>query len=383
MSLFGLVMYSFGVAVTFLGEEQKVSLTAATLHSTAFAAGAVIGSLLQPWLARHYGRGPALRIGSIGVIIGIALFISGWSYPVTMFGAFLISFTGFFAVVGINAFVVEYQGRAAPSSLSEMNALMAAFGLAGPLIIGIGVGMAFGWRLGFIVALVGWVLIELARGRNLEVYDAKSGHPENEPGHDPGGRLPKGFWVYWIVGALVVGSEFTLILLGITLLQDRSGLGAAAASAALATIIGGMLIGRLAAAPLVARFSSEVVLRTAIVVALMGFAVLWITPNPVVMIVGLTLTGIGMGPHFPLAVNRAVQSSGGRSDRASSRFSIAGSVASGVAPFVIAVFAESIGIHMAFLLTPMLFALMLFFVWRFPPRTPSEQGTQQADPSRA
>ena len=42
-------------------------------------------------------------------------------------------------------------------------------------------------------ALVSLVVMEIVRGRSLEVYDGPHGHPDAEPGHAPRGPLPRRF----------------------------------------------------------------------------------------------------------------------------------------------------------------------------------------------
>jgi hypothetical protein len=61
-----------------------------------------------------------------------------------------------------------------------------------------------------------------------------------------------------------------------------------------------------------------------------------------------------MGVQWPLGVARAVQASGGMTDRASALASVFGSIAIASAPFALGVLSDVIGFHLAFLLVPAL-----------------------------
>jgi fucose permease len=78
-----------------------------------------------------------------------------------------------------------------------------------------------------------------------------------------------------------------------------------------------------------------------------------------VVLLGLLLTGIGIGIHWPLGVARTVRPSGGMTDRASAAASISASVAIAIAPFALGVLADAAGVHTAFLLVPLLLVTAL------------------------
>lgn len=362
LACYGFFLYAFTPSLSLLRDEQGTTRAVSSLHGTGFAAAGVLAGLIAPFLVRRLGRGPMLRLGTAALIVGVLLYTSGLPIGVTVLGMVFGGLGGTLVLVGINAFLSEHQGAAAPAALNEGNAMAALFGLLGPVSLGVGVALSLGWRAGLWTMLVALVALEFWRGRDLEPYDAATGHPEAKAGHDPGGRLPTLYRWTWLVMFLLVGVEFCITLWGADLLRDRGGLGAAAAAAALVAVVGGMAIGRLGGAWVVERIDPERVLVAGIVVAAAGFALVWMVPAPVPMMVGLVVTGVGVGVHWPLGIARAVRAAAGRSDRASGLASVAAGLASGLAPFTLAAVADTLGVHTAFLVVPLLLVVALVLV---------------------
>ena len=367
LGVYAYLLYTFGVAITFLRDEEGITRQVASLHGTALAIGAIVGAALTPALTRRFGRGPMLRLAAVGMFIGVLLNISGLGFAATMLGTFVFAAFGFIGIVGINAFLPEYQGPAAtPAAISESNVIASIGGLIGPVAVGLVVWLGWGWRPAAVAALFALIGLELWRGRNTEVYDAKTGHPDDQPGHDPGGPLPRGFWMYLVVAALVVGSEFVLVYFATDFLREQGGLGDAAAAASVATIAGGMLIGRFVGTQAVERMNAEWVLQAALALMLVSFLIAWFATNQVLLLIAMTFTGMGLGPLWPLSITRSVLSSEGRSDRASSRTAMAAMVATGILPFIVATFADRFGIRVAMLAIPIMLGLAIAFVYLHP-----------------
>ena len=70
LGAWGYFLYGFGPVVSLLRDEQHISRGVASLHSTAFAAGAVIGGIVTPRLVRRYGRPATIWAGSAAVCRG-------------------------------------------------------------------------------------------------------------------------------------------------------------------------------------------------------------------------------------------------------------------------------------------------------------------------
>ena len=365
-------LYAFGATQALLRDEQGTTRSIAALHGTALAVAGLIGALLTARVIDRWGRGKVIRVCALGAAAGVLLYsVPQGTLPVTLAGAAVASFFGTFLLISINAFLLDYQGRAGPTALTEANALASFAGLVAPLAIGLGAATFLGWRAGLWAIVIALVVIEILRGRNADVYGTR-GLAAHE---DAPGRLPRR--VLWSLALVMcfLGAEFCLTFWGADLLRERCGFGPAAAAAALGSITGGMLLGRLWGARLTQSMPTERVLKLSIVVALVSFTLAWaVTWWPAVLL-GLLLTGVGIGVHWPLGVARAVRASGGMTDRASASASIAGSISIAVAPVALGVLSDTVGFHVAFLLVPLLLvtALVILVMRPVADHAPSER----------
>ena len=366
LSLFAFFLYGFGATQALLRDEQGTSRTIASLHAIVFAAANVIAGLLIPHLMERWGRGRVIRYAVIVMSLGIAVYTAPFGLPASLIGTALVSCGGVSLVATANAFILDYQGSAGPTALTQANALAALFGFLVPLIIGLTTALAWGWRTGLWVLIVALLVTELLRSRQphtprLQLAQAPRPQRPTTAGHSGHDHspMPRRFW--WSLGVvgLLLATEFTLTLWSADLLRERAGLGPAAAAASLAAVTGGMFLGRIVGSRLAQRWSVDRLLISSIVLTLSTFFVAWTFARAWVIVTALFVVGLGIAVHWPIGVSRAVASSGGRIDRASGLSSLAAGVAGGISPFVLGVLSDQIGFHLAFLTVPALLATAL------------------------
>jgi predicted MFS family arabinose efflux permease len=351
-------LYAFGATQALLRDEQGTSRSVGSLHGTALAIGGLIGALVTAPAIARWGRGVVMRVSALAAAASILVYTwPGAAPPVSMAGAALCSFFGTLLLISINAFLLDYQRGAGPAALTEANALASFTGLVGPLAIGLGAATVLGWRWGVWIVVVALLAVEVWRGRHVAVFGTK-GLARHEA---EGGRFRAP--VYWSLGVIMcfLATEFSLTFWGADLLRERCGFGPAAAAASLAAVIGGMFIGRIWGSRLAQRINNERLLKGSILFALAGFALAWAFTLWPLVLLGLMLTGVGIGVHWPLGVARVVRASGGMTDRASAAASIAGSISMAFAPFALGTLSDTIGFHVAFLLVP-LFLVVAFVI---------------------
>ncbi|MCX6422689.1 MAG: MFS transporter [Actinobacteria bacterium] len=345
-----------------------MSASLLALYGTGIAIGTVIAGLVLTRLTHKWGRGQLLRRGSFILMGAVVVFTSGLPFYVTMLGPLIGGIAGTFIIIGGNAFLTETQGPAAPTAITESSTCGSALGLLGPVLVGVGTAViTWGWRLGPWLLVGALVVLELIRGRDLEVFDAQTGHADDEPmvEHLQGGAMPR---LYWWAGATLVALvavEFTLTTWGATLMREQGGLGDSAAAAAVASLSVGMLVGRFTGSRLTERISAELLFRISIVIAIIGFTIMWLSTNGLLMLCALASTGLGVGLHWPLGISRAIRASQGRPDRAGALVSIGVGVVGGLAPILLGGASESWGIHLAFVLVLILLGIALVISLRF------------------
>jgi predicted MFS family arabinose efflux permease len=364
VSLFAFFLYGFGATQALLRDEQGTSRTVASLHATVFAVANVATGLLISRLIQRWGRGLVIRYAVIVMSIGIAVYTAPFGLTASLIGTALVACGGVSLIATANAFILDYQGSAGPAALTQANALAALFGFVVPLVIGITTAVALGWRTGLWALIIALVVAEIFRSRHEHTPSIERAETPNvtQPVRAEKIQMPRRFWWSLTVVALLLATEFTLTLWSADLLRERAGLGPAAAAASLAAVTGGMFLGRLYGSRLAQTWSVDRLLTSSILLALVAFAVAWVSTNPWPILASLFVVGLGISVHWPIGVSRAVASSGGLIDRASGLSSVAAGAAGGIAPFILGALSDSIGFHSAFLIVPVLLATALVLI---------------------
>ena len=351
-SCFGWLIFGSGPAISFLREDLNLSRAMASAHSLGMSIGGVTAGLVAQNLIHKFGRGWLLRWASAILALGILLFTVGRVVPLTLLGFTLCFLGGVTIVQSTAAFLSHHQGKFASASISELHGVAAGFGLLSPVVIGLCVTYGFGWRIGMAVGVVVTVLVEMVRGRDTASYGLPFSTDEEIVGHDIAGPLPKAFWWACVAMICTSGVEYAVLLWSSDYLRSNGGFAKGASAIALGCVVGAMAIGRLVGSVLTRRFASERLYVGSLLLALVGFLGFWGTSAPAIMIGFLTITGFGLSLHFPFGIERAINVSAGRADRATTRIAIATAISSGVAPFSIGVLADHIGVSQAFLVVP-------------------------------
>ena len=349
---FGWFVFGFGPALSLLRDDLGISRSMASLHSVFMTITGLIASLLIPRIIKPIGRGRILQSSSFIMIVGLLIFCTGHVLPVTILGACITSFGVSGIVQGTNSFINQQQGASAPVALTEMNALAAGVGLLAPVCVGLGFSTGLGWQYGLGISALILLGAELLRGVNADSYGRPAKNIDDEHHHDSPGPLPKFFWFALVAMICTSGTEISMLLWGADLLREQAHLNKGAASIALGCIVGGEFLGRVIGSKIAAKRDTEALYRLTLAAALVCFLGFWLSPSVVLMVPLLALTGLGMAMHWPLGMARALRSSDGRPDRAAAFVSVGTGIAGGLAPVILGVTADQIGIHNAYALVP-------------------------------
>ncbi|WP_405103402.1 MFS transporter [Micromonospora sp. NBC_01412] len=398
LALWGFFLYGFGPVVPLLRDEQGTSAAVAGLHSTAIAVGALLGGALFAPVARRIGRGRAAWLGLAGVAVGVAGFGTLRPLPATLAAVVVIATFGMMMISGVNVVLTAHHGPTAPAALTEANAACAGMGILAPLVIGATVDAGLGWRpvmaveVGLIALLALAALTFRVRppaASSVPSVPAASSAPPasvaslvppvpavsaehavpavvsrvGEPAVAPtgapaaagragGGGLPRPYWIAWVLMAVTGSIEVCLSLWTADVLRSHAGLSAGVASAAVAAIVGGMFLGRLAGGRAALRYRPVPLLLVALAVSLTGFAVFWVAPVGWLAVTGLVVLGLGNALHYPLAISIALAVAGPAADKAAGWSSYSMGVGFGIAPVALGWVADGVGPHLAFLLLP-------------------------------
>lgn len=338
----------------FLRTEQGTTAFVMSLHMAAVALGSIFGGILTSFLSVRIGRGQTLQLSGFAMGASLMLVALGPNPAITLFGALLMGVVSTSTVALTNSYLSYAHGNRAAKAIAEANLAAAAAGLVSPLVVGLAVGIGWGWRVGLLAAAASFVITELFRG-DLNKYN----EVVLEKTEKVKVQLSRRYWWTWALLFTTAGTEFSVALWNTTLLRDRGGLGDAAAAAGLAAFTGGMALGRLLLARFADRYDSEKLLTFAFVLPLISFWGIWAFPIASIMLVSLVVFGIGAGMHWPLGIARTVRAGGKHPDVASSRTAYATGAAGMILPVLLGSLADTFGVHTAFLIVPAVLALGL------------------------
>ncbi|MEU5938379.1 MFS transporter [Micromonospora sp. NPDC047548] len=395
LGLWGFFLYGFGPVVPLLRDEQGTSAAVAGLHSTAIAVGALLGGALFAPLVRRIGRGGTIWSGLAGVAAGVTAFGLLRPLPATLAAVAVVATAGMLVISGVAVVLTARHGPAAPAALTEANAVCAGMGILAPLVIGASVDAGFGWRPVMAVE-VGLIALVALAARLFRVRLPQAG-PAAAAAADPvgatpgaaadpvavtagaavdpvgitvgaavgaAGRLPRAYWIAWVLMAVTGSIEVCLSLWTADVLRSHAGMTAASASAAVAAIVCGMFLGRLVGGRIALRWPPAPLLLAALTVSLAGFALFWLAPVGWLAVTGLVVLGLGNALHYPLAISIALAVAGPAADKAAGWSAYSMGVGFGIAPVALGAVADGVGPHLAFLLLPGFIAVAVLLTVR-------------------
>jgi predicted MFS family arabinose efflux permease len=347
VSSYGFYVYALGPVLAFLHQELHLSYTLTSVHSTLWAAGSVVAGLSLHRLARRLGRHRVFWLAVATTAVGAFLFIAGHSVVITLPAALILG-TGCTLVGAVSSVVLaDRHGRYRDRALVEGNLAASGVGVLVPALLGLLALTAAGWRTGLVLPV-------LALGTAFFVFRRV---PMPSPSEDASlpGRLPRGFWGPCLLVALAVGMEYCVLFYAVPLLRIGARLSTADAAAALSLFVAGEFSGRLGGAWLTRRPGQTArLIGAALAVAMAGFLVLWLIRLTAVAVVGLFVTGVGIGNLYPLSLALALGAGRGRTDQAMSRVQVSVGVAIGTAPLLLGVLSDHVGVLRALTVEPAL-----------------------------
>ena len=355
LGLFAYLETTIGPAMPFLRSELGLGYAVASLHFSAFAAGAVgVGLTGERWV-RRVGRHWSLWGGLGGMTAGGLLIAFSPSVIGTILGALVMGMFGTLSLMANQAILSDLHGAQRTIALTESNVVATSAAVTAPLLIGGFAAMGLGWQTALMLpvpcaALLWWIF------RGVRFPQS----PPLENGHASGHRLPAAFWMLCFVLYLVAAVEWCMAYWGADFLASVVGLDRAAAATAMTLFFVAMAGGRFIGSRLARRYHSVSLLLAAIGVALCGFLVFWLAPAPAPSLVGLFLAGLGIANFYPLTVAAATGAASHLVDQATARLAVAGGLALLTAPLAVGALSDAAGMRWGFgIVAPL---LMLAFV---------------------
>jgi len=341
----------FGPAQPLLRADQGTSLTVAGLHGTAMGIAAIFAGFSVPHMVHKYGRHKTIWIGVNIFSVGVLMFVLGPNVGFTLVATFLTGFGTSTIISNMVTILAQHYKSAAALAIPQTNAIGSVGYVFGTLIVGLLAGTTLSWRYGLLFPLP----IALA----TYLYSRDKQAPVHIP-HEDGrqrGKLPMQYWLACFGFFCSISSEFTTTFWSAALLRDRVGSTAAISTICIVSVGSGMAVGRWYAGILLKRFKVDHQLAAVIALQFISFIIFWFSHNLVGSLIALFGVGLGISTQFSLSSVRLITLSNKKPDLAIARSSIAAGLAIGLAPFMLGVLGDHLGISRAYLMVPILIAI--------------------------
>jgi fucose permease len=249
--------------------------------------------------------------------------------------------------------LAHHQSTARAVAFTEANIVASLCTMLAPLAVGVAVSSGVGWRVALLLPLPILAILFLRHGREPVP------EPIHQQSHAANQHLPRRFWAFWAVACLGVAGEWSVGFWGADYLHTVVGLPLELAVTTLSVFFVAILLGRIAGSRLARQFAPDRLLSGALALGIIGVTLLWQAPNATLSLIGLALSGLGIGNLYPLALAVAVESAPGQISAASVRMTLAGGVAIFSAPLLLGSWADRVGLQSAFALVPIFLILAL------------------------
>ena len=222
----------------FLQAEFGLSYRAVSLHSSAIAAGIILVGLFGERVIRRIGRRASLRLAAGGLAAGSVLLCLSPAPWASIASCFLIGLIGTLIHAVVPALLADIHGERRAEAYAGQAIVACVFGLSAPLVTGVCIALALGWRAAVVVG--GILAIAIALGFRRTVIVEMAPREQRQ-----GGALPPAFWAYWALCVAASALEFSILIWAPAYLERVVGFGPAAAATAAAGFPLGMLVGRI------------------------------------------------------------------------------------------------------------------------------------------
>ena len=310
----------------------------------AFATGSILAGLTATRIEAAFGRRALLWGSAATMALGVAGLTAGQVAAATVGSLLVAGYGGGLLLVTVQALLADHHGEQRAIALTEAN----VFASAAYVVLVLAFAL-LSWRAALLVSF----LVPLALyARNRAV--AITGAPPPSVEH---GRLGGAFSVAAAMMFCTVSAEWCVTAWGASFAEEAADVSADTAVTLMFGYFGGVLAGRATFSVLARRRPAPQLLAAALVLAGIGFAVLWPATSSAQVFAGLAVIGLGLGNLFPFALAVTVALAPDRAQLASSRAVLAGSGAVLLAPLTIGALADATSITSALLVVPVMLAL--------------------------
>lgn len=361
--LFGAQQGMLGPIMPFLRAELGLDLRWTGLHFSAYALGLALVGFPYRWLERR-----ALPWGRVMIAVATVILASGSlslarHLPLTLLAAALMGLSGGWVMaVGQALLGARYQQQAAAKLLAA-HVVAGLCVLGGALLVGAATSLGSSWRLAPLVVAAGAVLLMAACGSRFGPVARGTAEARPAALRD---SVPLGRRLQLSILALVllgISAEWGVGFWGAEYFKAHAQLSASAAASLMSLYFAGTVCGRLASGYTLRRVTPLRLLLAVIFAAIVTLLLMYLLPQRWATIALTFVLGACLGNFFPLILGSAMRIAPHASSALSALASQAVGVALLLAPLLLGLLGEQIGVQAAFALLIVYPLLMLPLVW--------------------
>ncbi|MEE4748651.1 MFS transporter [Pseudomonas alliivorans] len=361
--LFGAQQGMLGPLMPFLRAEFSLDLRWTGLHFAAYALGLVLIGVPYRWLER---KPPVIGTGRIAIgsiIVASGFFAMAAGLPMTLPGSVVLGFSGGLVMAVGQAMLGRRYGEQAAAKLVEAHIVAGLCVLGGALLVGAATALGLSWRAAPLL-ISAWALLMFCVPSDLHRTEART-TPATASIGAPADALPAprltrlSLWALVILG---ISAEWGVGFWGAEYMKTHVQTSASVAATLMSLYFAGTVCGRLASSFALRRLSPLSLLTTVIFSAIATLLVLSLIQGLAGTAVFTFVLGACLGNFFPLILGSAMRVAPHASSALSTQASQAVGVALLLAPFLLGLLSERIGVEAAFSLLIIYPLLMLPWV---------------------
>lgn len=361
--LFGAQQGMLGPLMPFLRAEFSLDLRWTGLHFAAYALGLVLIGVPYRWLER---KPPVIGTGRIAIgsiIVASGFFAMAAGLPMTLSGSVVLGFSGGLVMAVGQAMLGRRYGEQAAAKLVEAHIVAGLCVLGGALLVGAATAVGLSWRAAPLL-ISAWALLMFCVPSDLHRTEART-TPATASTGAPADALPAprltrlSLWALVILG---ISAEWGVGFWGAEYMKTHVQTSASVAATLMSLYFAGTVCGRLASSFALRRLSPLSLLTTVIFSAIATLLVLSLIQGLAGTAVFTFVLGACLGNFFPLILGSAMRVAPHASSALSTQASQAVGVALLLAPFLLGLLSERIGVEAAFSLLIIYPLLMLPWV---------------------
>ncbi len=353
LSFYGFILNILGPLTPYLRAEHNTNYATAGFHFSLFAVGMLIAGVFGERVVRQLGTMRTLWLAALGIAPGILLILLAQQVWLSLVGALLSGLVGSFILTTVPGALAHKYGMLQTTALAEINAFAALASVTAPLLVGVLAATFLGWRSALILPF-GFLFIyailqskKIKAGFSVQLKSQDAG--DTNPSDTSPNKLPLTYWWAWLGILLVVAIEFCMIYWSSDFLISSSGLKTNIAALSVAFFLSAMLISRWVGSRLLQQSDKRMVYNFALLLTAFGFLLFWLPQLLWLKVMGLFITGLGVGNLYPITLAFAIGTVGPQlTETASARASLASGSAILSLPLLLGLVADQSGLTTAY-----------------------------------